>query len=75
MARRRSWSLDTFSAASLGDLTLESRLRDHVEYVLALCDGNLSQAAQLLGLHRRTLQRIFRRLSRSDRARYHKQRR
>ncbi|MFH7321440.1 response regulator transcription factor [Desulfurivibrio sp. D14AmB] len=30
---------------------------EHINRVLADCDGNISQAAQRLGLHRRTLQR------------------
>jgi two-component system response regulator RegA len=30
---------------------------EHIQRVLADCDGNLSQAARLLGLHRRSLQR------------------
>lgn len=30
---------------------------EHIQRVLAECDGNISQAAKLLGLHRRSLQR------------------
>jgi two-component system response regulator RegA len=30
---------------------------EHIQRVLAACDGNVSRAARLLGLHRRTLQR------------------
>jgi two-component system response regulator RegA len=30
---------------------------EHIQRVLADCDGNVSRAARLLGLHRRTLQR------------------
>ncbi|MCP4873288.1 MAG: response regulator [Proteobacteria bacterium] len=30
---------------------------EHIQRVLEDCDGNISQAARLLGLHRRTLQR------------------
>jgi two-component system response regulator RegA len=30
---------------------------EHIQRVLADCDGNVSQAARLLGLHRRSLQR------------------
>ena len=30
---------------------------EHIQRVLADCDGNVSQAARLLGIHRRTLQR------------------
>ncbi len=31
--------------------------REHIERVLADCGGNVSQAARLLGIHRRSLQR------------------
>jgi two-component system response regulator RegA len=30
---------------------------EHIQRVLAACDGNVSRAARLLGVHRRTLQR------------------
>jgi two-component system, response regulator RegA len=30
---------------------------EHIQRVLADCEGNISQAAKLLGLHRRSLQR------------------
>ena len=30
---------------------------EHIQRVLADCGGNLSQAARLLGIHRRSLQR------------------
>jgi two-component system response regulator RegA len=34
--------------------------REYIEYVLAECDGNISQAARRLGLHRQSLQRKLR---------------
>jgi len=34
--------------------------REYIEYVLAQCDGNISQAARRLGLHRQSLQRKLR---------------
>lgn len=34
---------------------------EHIQRVLADCDGNISQAARKLGLHRRTLQRKLQR--------------
>jgi two-component system, response regulator RegA len=34
--------------------------REYIEYVLAECDGNISQAAKRLGLHRQSLQRKLR---------------
>ena len=37
--------------------------RDYIEYVLAECDGNISQAARRLGLHRQSLQRKLRKFS------------
>ena len=30
---------------------------EHIQRVLSDCDGNVSQAARLLGIHRRSLQR------------------
>jgi len=30
---------------------------EHINRVLADCDGNISEAARVLGLHRRSLQR------------------
>jgi len=35
---------------------------EHIERVLADCDGNITQAARLLGLHRRSLQRKLRKV-------------
>jgi len=35
---------------------------DYINRVLELCNGNVSQAASVLGLHRRSLQRKLRRL-------------
>jgi len=34
--------------------------REYIEYVLSECDGNISQAARRLGLHRQSLQRKLR---------------
>lgn len=34
--------------------------REYVEYVLLQCDGNISQAARWLGIHRQSLQRKLR---------------
>jgi two-component system response regulator RegA len=39
-----------------------SRVRwEHIQYVYTLCDGNVSQTARQLQMHRRTLQRIIHR--------------
>jgi two-component system response regulator RegA len=40
--------------------TLARHEREYIEYVLAECDGNISQAARRLGLHRQSLQRKLR---------------
>jgi two-component system, response regulator RegA len=46
--------------APVGPLEVPSLARvewEHIQRVLSDCDGNISQAARLLGLHRRSLQR------------------
>ena len=47
------------SSAQLRDkpLSLERLEWEHIQKVLADCDGNISAAARQLGMHRRTLQR------------------
>ena len=48
------------SATSLASPTVQPLARvewEHIQRVLADCDGNVSQAARLLGIHRRSLQR------------------
>jgi ActR/RegA family two-component response regulator len=42
------------------DLQLKNVIRNHIDMVLFLCEGNLSEAAVVLGIHRRTLQRMRR---------------
>lgn len=37
--------------------------REYIEYVLAQCDGNISEAARVLGLRRQSLQRKLRKFS------------
>ena len=37
--------------------------REYIEYVLAECGGNISQAARRLGLHRQSLQRKLRKFT------------
>jgi ActR/RegA family two-component response regulator len=44
----------------LDDLQLKTVIRNHIDMVLFLCEGNLSEAAVVLGIHRRTLQRMRR---------------
>lgn len=48
------------SATPTEDVVVPSLARvewEHIQRVLGDCDGNISQAARLLGLHRRSLQR------------------
>ena len=40
-----------------GTTSLADVEREHIERVLVECAGNISQAARVLGLHRRSLQR------------------
>jgi two-component system response regulator RegA len=40
--------------------SLDRHEREYIEFVLAKCDGNISQAARRLGLHRQSLQRKLR---------------
>lgn len=39
------------------EMSLERKEREHIEFVLGQCDGNISKAAKILGLHRQSLQR------------------
>lgn len=53
-------ALDSASAANPSPAAVPSLARvewEHIQRVLHSCDGNVSVAARLLGLHRRTLQR------------------
>ncbi len=42
---------------------LDDAERQHIQRILAECDGNVSEAARRLGLHRRTLQRKLEKLA------------
>jgi two-component system response regulator RegA len=48
---------DTSGEAALSVPSLARVEWEHIQRVLGSCDGNISQAAKLLGLHRRSLQR------------------
>lgn len=50
--RRRPDATEARSAPSLDDVE-----RDHIERVMDSCAGNVTQAARILGIHRRSLQR------------------
>lgn len=52
----------TVAASTIGDATLESMERTHVQSILQDCGGNKSQAAKALGIHRRKLYRLLERL-------------
>ncbi len=41
-------------------LSLARHEREYIEFILAECDGNISEAARRLGLHRQSLQRKLR---------------
>ncbi len=43
--------------------SLDRHEREYIEYVLNECDGNISQAARRLGLHRQSLQRKLRKFT------------
>ena len=43
--------------------SLDRHEREYIEYVLHECDGNISQAARRLGLHRQSLQRKLRKFT------------
>ncbi|MBF2053617.1 MAG: helix-turn-helix domain-containing protein [Candidatus Sericytochromatia bacterium] len=42
--------------------TLDRHEQNYLEYVLLQCQGNISEAARRLGLHRQSLQRKLKRL-------------
>ncbi len=54
-------AFDTSDSGSTGDIPQAQSLArvewEHIQRVLADCDGNISQAARMLGIHRRSLQR------------------
>jgi ActR/RegA family two-component response regulator len=52
-----SEALRRFGAKHLRDLRLRTVLDAHIQRVIRACEGNISLAAKLLGVHRRSLQR------------------
>jgi ActR/RegA family two-component response regulator len=52
-----SEALRRFGAKHLRELRLREILDSHIQRVIRACDGNISLAAKLLGVHRRSLQR------------------
>lgn len=67
----RDLALAYLGATHAGDVVLDRIIDGHILRVLDATDGNLSLAAELLGMHRRSLQRYLRR----KRPRAHKRRR
>ena len=43
--------------------SLDRHQREYIEYVLARCGGNISEAARRLGIHRQSLQRKLRKFT------------
>jgi two-component system response regulator RegA len=56
---------DDYEEAEIPDQfqSLDRHEREYIEWVLAQCDGNISQAARRLGLHRQSLQRKLRKFT------------
>jgi ActR/RegA family two-component response regulator len=57
----RELALAYLAAVSVDEVRLRSVVAAHIERVLAASDHNLSLAAELLGMNRRSLQRYARR--------------
>jgi two-component system response regulator RegA len=49
--------ISTHRAAEMSAASLERVEWEHIQRVISDCDGNISEAARVLGLHRRSLQR------------------
>jgi ActR/RegA family two-component response regulator len=60
-AHARDLALAFLGATNASDVRLKGLIDRHIERVLEASDGNLSLASNLLGMHRRSLQRIERR--------------
>jgi ActR/RegA family two-component response regulator len=60
-AHSRDLALAIFGASNAADVQMQRVIDRHIARVLDATDGNLSLAANLLGMHRRSLQRYARR--------------
>jgi ActR/RegA family two-component response regulator len=60
-AHARDLALAIFGAANADDVRIQRVIDRHIARVFDATDGNLSLAAHLLGMHRRSLQRYVRR--------------
>ena len=56
-AHSRNLALAYLGARSAVEVRLDKIVDDHIERVIASTDGNISTAAALLGVNRRSLQR------------------
>jgi ActR/RegA family two-component response regulator len=61
LRQARELALAYLGAPDPRDVVLSHVEDSHIKRVLDACDGNLSLAAELLGMHRRSLQRYERR--------------
>lgn len=57
----RELALAYLAVGSIDEIRLDRIIEEHVEKVLGATDQNLSLTAELLGMHRRSLQRYVRR--------------
>ena len=57
----RELALAYLAVGSIDEIRLDRIIEEHVRKVLAATDQNLSLTAELLGMHRRSLQRYVRR--------------
>jgi transcriptional regulator with GAF, ATPase, and Fis domain len=60
-AQDRELALAYLAVASVDEVRLDRVIDEHIKRILDATDGNLSLAADLLGMHRRSLQRYARR--------------
>jgi ActR/RegA family two-component response regulator len=60
-SRGRDLALAFLGARSADEVLLSRIIDEHIERVLDATDANVSLAAELLGMHRRSLQRYSRR--------------
>lgn len=67
--QRVDLTLALLGATNAETVRMKNVVRMHVKRVMDAADGNLSVAAEVLGMHRRSLQRYLRRLERKPRRR------
>ncbi len=65
----RELAIAYLGVGSVDEVRLDRVIDEHIERVLAASDQNLSLTADLLGMHRRSLQRYVRRKQRTSRKR------